>query len=126
MPQTAPPHEPWEHRTSNIERPTSNEGTNGKPWMFDVGCSTLFSGSGVQGAERPASAPPAVPQTPLRRPNQPGVWRFPRAFFRANKNVQYFFRKGLTRPAQFCKVPPELIIVLHKFNPVLQSGSGKK
>src|SRR5438046_5938585 len=37
---------PWEHRTSNIQRPTSNtqppiNGPIGNHWLFDVGCWVL-------------------------------------------------------------------------------------
>src|SRR5437773_366300 len=39
-------HEPWEHRTSNIQHPTSNtqppiNGPIGNHWLFDVGCWVL-------------------------------------------------------------------------------------
>jgi hypothetical protein len=37
-PSRFPPHEPWEHPTSNIELPTSNDCPKRGLWMFDVGC----------------------------------------------------------------------------------------
>ena len=46
-----PFHEPREHPTSNIERPTSNDGPNWGRWVFDVGCWVL-------------DVPPLRPSTP--------------------------------------------------------------
>ena len=57
-----PRHEPWEHRTSNIELPTSNDDTECNPldvrcWVLDVGC--FFTGSGVQCANFSENSLPA-------------------------------------------------------------------
>ena len=37
-PHPGPLHEPWEHPTSNIQRPTSIDRAIGRHWLFDVGC----------------------------------------------------------------------------------------
>ena len=48
-----PAHEPEEHPTPNIERPTSNHGRRQGHWRFDVGCWALdVGGRGFKGSKR--------------------------------------------------------------------------
>src|ERR1035437_24788 len=68
-----PPHELWEHPTSNIQRPIFNDCTNGSHWVSDVGCwvlDVLLRGSKREHRHSGNSLPVSrfETDTPLRRP----------------------------------------------------------
>jgi hypothetical protein len=75
-----PPHETWEHPTSNIQRPTFIDCANGGHWVFDVGCWMLDvlllrlsgqmrvkdSGRSLPSLARPGTQADAVPGSNTR------------------------------------------------------------